>query len=102
MVQFNHATESLLNSSEILKKELHNYRSAHFPKMLEDARERANNNPDSDYETKRLAYWRQQNFNLKKLQGDNTGNNKKAGTPATGRNENGSCKGVFNQSFQGC
>jgi len=44
------------------------YKEEVFPMMLEDARERAKNNPDSDYETKRVAYWRQQNFNLKKIQ----------------------------------
>ena len=44
------------------------YRELYFPIMLEDAKERSAKDPDNDYEVGRRAYWRQQNFNLKKLQ----------------------------------
>ncbi len=43
------------------------YKEEVFPMMLADAKERARKEPQSDYETKRLAYWRQHNYNLKRL-----------------------------------
>ena len=55
--------------------ELQQYRKEAFPIKFEEARQRARDNPNSDYETKRLAYWREQNYKLKKSQNEHKRNN---------------------------
>ena len=78
IIQLEHTTLILPTISSKLNVELHNYRKESFPLMLADARERAKNNPDSDYETKRLAYWREHLHRLNKNNNNGTTTVRKA------------------------